>query len=90
MSDNIEALKMLELLEGDDLMPALATYPAATPAASSEPASITTTLYDLITALNAEVGPEDDALVTAAVVHLINANCAKFVGSRKRLAIVDA
>ncbi len=47
-------------------MPALATYPAATPAASSDPASITTTLYDLVAALNAEVDPEDDALVTAA------------------------
>jgi hypothetical protein len=47
-------------------------------------------LYDLVAALNAEVDPEDDALVTAAVVHLINANRARFVGSRKRLAIVDA
>jgi len=71
-------------------MPALATYPAATPAASSDPASITTTLYDLVAALNAEVDTEDDALVTAAVVHLINSNRARFVGSRKRLAIVDA
>jgi hypothetical protein len=52
--------------------------------------SITTTLYDLVEALNAEVDPEDDALVTAAVVHLINANRARFVGSRKRLTIVDA
>jgi len=71
-------------------MPALATYPAAPPVASSDPTSITTTLYDLVEALNAEVNPEDDALVTAAVVHLINANRARFVGSRKRLAIVDA
>jgi len=71
-------------------MPALAAYTAATPAASLDQASITTTLYDLVEALNAEVNPEDDALVTAAVVHLINANRARFVGSRKRLAIVDA
>ena len=71
-------------------MPALATYPATTPAASSEPASITTTWYDLVEALSAEVHPEDDALVTAAVVHLINSNRARFIGSRKRLAIVDA
>ena len=71
-------------------MPALATYSAATPAASSDSGSITTTLYDLVAALNAEVDSEDDALVTAAVVHLINANRARFVGSRKRLAIVDA
>jgi hypothetical protein len=71
-------------------MPALATYPATVPATSSETTSITTTLYDLVAALNTEVDPEDDALVTAAVVHLINANRARFVGSRKRLAIVDA
>ena len=71
-------------------MPALATYPAATPAASSDPVSITTTLYDLVAALNAEVNPEDDALVTAAAVHLINANRTRFIGSRKRLVIVDA
>ena len=71
-------------------MPALATCPAPLPATSSDSERITTTLYDLIAALNAEVDPEDDALVTAAVVHLINANRARFVGSRKRLAIVGA
>jgi hypothetical protein len=71
-------------------MPALATYPAPIPATASNPESITTTLYDLIAALNAEVDPKDDALVTAAVVHLINANRARFVGSRKRLTIVGA
>ena len=71
-------------------MPALATYSATTPASASDSTSITTTLYDLVAALNEEVNPEDDALVTAAVVHLINANRARFVGSRKRLAIVDA
>jgi len=75
-------------------MPALAThpatYPATTPVTSSDSTCIRTTLYDLIAALNADVDPEDDALVTAAVVHLINANHARFVGSRKRLAIVDA
>jgi hypothetical protein len=69
-------------------MPALATYPAAVPAASSDPASITTTLYELVAALNAEVDPEDDALVTIVAVHLINAHRARFVGSRRRLAIV--
>ena len=71
-------------------MPALATCPAATSTTSTDTAPITTTLYDLVAALNAEVDPEDDALVTAAVVHLINANRAKFVGSHKRLTIVDA
>ena len=91
MFDNVEVLyDAIESLQGDDIMPALATYPATTPAASTEPTSLTTTLYDLVAALNTEVDAEDDALVTAALVHLINANRARFVGSRKRLAIVDA
>ena len=71
-------------------MPALTTDPAVTPVASSDPASITTTLYELVVALNAEVDPEDDALVTAAVVHLINAHRSRFVDSCTRLTIVDA
>ena len=91
MSENIDVLiSNRTIYEGDEIMPALATCPAAPPATASDPASITTTLYDLVAALNAEVDPEDDALVTAAVVHLINANRTRFVGSRKRLAIVDA
>jgi hypothetical protein len=32
-----------------------------------------TTLYDLIAAINAEVGAEEDALVIACVLHLLNA-----------------
>jgi hypothetical protein len=83
-------IRTLEVVKGDNIMPALATDPAATPAASSDPTSITTTLYELVAALNAEVDPEDDALVTATVVHLINANRARFVGSRARLALVEA
>jgi hypothetical protein len=71
-------------------MPALATYPATIPATSTEPTKITTTLYDLVAALNTEVEPADDYLVTAAVMHLINAGHARFVGSRQRLSIVDA
>jgi hypothetical protein len=71
-------------------MPALAPDPTATAAAASDSTSITTTLYDLVVALNAEVDPEDDALVTAAVVHLIHVHRARFVGSCKRLALVDA
>jgi hypothetical protein len=91
MSDNTEVFyDDIITYQGDDIMPALATCPAATSTVSSNPASITTTLYDLIAALNAEVEPEEDALVTAAVVHLINSNRARFVGSHKRLAIVDA
>ncbi len=71
-------------------MPALATAPATVPAPSAAPTRITTTLYDLVDALSAEVDPQEDYLVTAAVVHLINSGRARFVGSRKTLAIVDA
>jgi hypothetical protein len=71
-------------------MPALATYPATIPAISTEPTRITTTLYDLVEALSMEVKPEDDSLVTAAVMHLINAGHAQFVGSRQKLSIIDA
>lgn len=71
-------------------MPALAAYPTTIPTTSPKPTRITTTLYDLVDALSAEVPPEDDALVTAAVVHLINSGRACFVGSRKTLAIIDA
>jgi hypothetical protein len=35
------------------------------------PSCLTTTLYDLITAIQAVVNPEDDALVVATVVHLV-------------------
>ncbi|MBM3223670.1 MAG: hypothetical protein FJZ47_07720 [Candidatus Tectomicrobia bacterium] len=71
-------------------MAALATYPTTPAETTVAPARITTTLYDLVAALNEEVDPEDDALVTAAMVHLINANRARFAGSRKRLEIVEA
>ena len=38
-----------------------------------------TTLYDLIEALQAQFAPEDDATVTAAVVHIFNAAPVKFL-----------
>jgi len=37
------------------------------------PARLTTTLYDLTTMVQDIVGPENDALVTATVVHLLHA-----------------
>jgi len=46
-------------------------------------------LYELVGALNAEVDPADDALVTAAVVHLIDTHRARFVDSCLRLALVE-
>ena len=38
-----------------------------------------TTLYDLIATLQDQVAPEDDAAVTAAVVHLFKADYVKFL-----------
>ena len=38
-----------------------------------------TTLYELIEALQNQVEPEDDVVVTAAVVHLCNAGYVKFL-----------
>ena len=71
-------------------MQAVATNLATAPATFSTPVSITTTLYDLVEAIAAEVGPNEDHLVAEAVMHLINSSRARFVGSRKTLTIVDA
>lgn len=71
-------------------MQAVATNLATVPETSSTPVSITTTLYDLIEAVNTEVGLDEDRLVAAAVMHLINSSRARFVGSRKTLAVVAA
>lgn len=71
-------------------MQALATNLATAPVISLAPTRITTTLYDLVEAIGAEVGPGEDELVTAAVMHLINSSRTRFVGSRKTLKVVEA
>jgi len=71
-------------------MQALATNPATALATSPASMRITTTLYDLVEAISTETGPDEDHLVTAAVMHLINSSRARFVGSRKTLKVVDA
>jgi hypothetical protein len=43
---------------------------------------ITTTLYDLIAAINSEVSPEEDALVIATVMAILKSGRARFVGER--------
>lgn len=45
---------------------------------------IITTLYDLIEALQEQVAPEDDAVVTAAVVHLLNADYVRWPHAIKK------
>jgi len=71
-------------------MQALATNLATVPATPCIPKRITTTLYDLVEAISTEVNPDDDRLVAATVMHLINSSRARFVGSRKTLAVVEA
>jgi hypothetical protein len=60
-----------------------------TPVPSHADAStIHTTLYDLIEAISAEVGPEEDHLVTATLVHLINSGRVKFADDVRELRVV--
>ena len=44
---------------------------AETTSTAPEPTVIHTTLYNLIVALSAEVGPDDEDVVTATVIHLL-------------------
>jgi hypothetical protein len=54
----------------------------------SEVSTIHTTLYDLIEALSQEVGPGEDHLVTAALVHLINSGEVKFADDWRELRVI--
>ena len=71
-------------------MQACATNLATVSATSCAPVRFTTTLFDLVEVISAEVGPNEDHLVAAAVMHLINSSRARFIGSRKTLTVVDA
>jgi hypothetical protein len=50
---------------------------------------IHTTLYDLIEAISAEVGPQEDHLVTATLVHLINSGRVRFTDDERPLRVVS-
>lgn len=50
-------------------------------------AVIQTTLYDLIAAISAEVGPDEEEVVLATVVHLLNSGRARFVGDRRMIEV---
>ena len=45
------------------------------------PATIETTLYDLIEAISAEVNPNEEDLVVATIVHLLASGKVKFLGN---------
>ncbi len=51
--------------------------------AKESKATITTTLYDLVAALNVEVGQDEEPLITAAVMHLVDAGRLHFLGEHK-------
>ena len=54
----------------------------------SQVAKIQTTLYDLVAALNAELSPDEDTLVTAAVVHLLNTHQVTCTGALQGYRLV--
>jgi len=52
------------------------------------PAAIHTTLYDLIAALSAEVRPDEDGVLTAVVVHLLQTHRVTYMGDREHYRLV--
>jgi hypothetical protein len=50
--------------------------------------TIHTTLYDLIAALSAEVQPDDDAVLTAVVIHLLETHRVICTGNQARYRLV--
>ena len=47
------------------------------------PSCLTTTLYDLIAAIQEELSPDDDALVVATVVHLLRSGRLTWLGKSR-------
>lgn len=54
----------------------------------SQVTKIPTTLYDLIATLNAELNPDEDSLVTATVVHLLNTHRVTCTGALQGYRLV--
>ncbi len=54
----------------------------------SQVAKIQTTLYDLIATLNAEISPDEDNVVTATVVHLLNTHQVTCTGALQGYRLV--
>ncbi len=52
------------------------------------PSAIHTTLYDLIAALSAEVRPDEDGVLTAVVVHLLQTYRVTWTGDREHYRLV--
>jgi len=72
------------------------TAPRETPGVSGacpvptapSPTALQTTLYDLMAALRAEVGPDEDDVVTATVVHLLQTHRVTDTGNQARYRLV--
>jgi len=56
--------------------------------ALSEPTPIQTTLYDLIAAIDAEVGPHEEDVMMATVVHFLNAYRITYTGNLKGFRLI--
>jgi hypothetical protein len=52
--------------------------------ASPHSTTIWTTLYELIEAIAAEVGPDEEAFVTATAIHLLGSHRARLIDTRVR------
>lgn len=55
---------------------------------SSQPMTLQTTLYDLVAAIGAEVGHEEDERAVALVRQLLNTHEARFTGSFKGFRVI--
>jgi hypothetical protein len=52
------------------------------------PNTIETTLYDLIAAISDEVAPDNDEMVTATLVHLLNSGAVKFSRDPRNIEVI--
>lgn len=55
---------------------------------STHSTAIHTTLYDLFAALSAEVGPNEEDVLTATIVHLLNAHRVTCIGNLQGYRLV--
>ena len=63
------------------------SFPTQAPAGAA-PTAIETTLYELIAAISAEVGSEEDDLIVATVVHLVNSGQVRFTGEWENAKVI--
>jgi hypothetical protein len=69
-------------------MPSIVKDFLDTTSKSHNSVAIQTTLYNLIAALDDEVGPDEEAVLTATVAHLLNTHRVTCTGSMKGYRLV--